>query len=175
MRLDITPAQPTAGLLPKKLSNSRLGLCVFALIALVACEHTPSAGPRAELGARGKPEASRAAAPIASIAVPAVASALPCLTAASLDLSRLLELRPADANERAALVAARRELERLLQVPAEFYVTLQSTEDLILLELWHESSFDAEHCGKRENPGEHNRTLTYDVRKARIVASKVWP
>jgi hypothetical protein len=175
MRLDITPAPRAPGLLPKKGRNSRLGRCVFSLIALVACEPTPSAGPRAEPSASARSEANRAAAPIASLAVPAVASAPPCLTAASLDLSRFLELQPTDANERAALVAARRELERLLQVPAEFYVTLQSTGELILLELWHESSFDAEHCGKRENPGEHNRTLTYDVRRARIVASKVWP
>ncbi len=156
---------------------TRIARFVSLAAAVVACNRGAprSDEPRARASASSPPATtSSAAAAPDSAAVAPPASSKACLTPESLALTRLNQLHRAEPGERAAIAAARRELTRELQEPAEYYATLQSSADLVIMELWHESTFAPENCGKTTNPGERNRTLSYDVRKARIVATKVW-
>lgn len=148
------------------------GLTLAVTLASSACERAQKpSGHRSEPAVSMSTSASSSAPltrPLPS------ETATPCLTPQSLSLIRLLELQPTEAGERAALTAVRRELTRLLTPPSEYYATLQTAGDIVVAELWHESSFAPENCGKAGNPGERNRTISYDVRKARIVGTKVW-
>jgi hypothetical protein len=76
--------------------------------------------------------------------------------------------------EKAAVLAARRELSRLLEVPSDYFGSVQTAGDLVLLELWHRSAFPPEGCVLAGSSGGKRRTLSYDPRRQRIVSSKVW-
>lgn len=103
----------------------------------------------------------------------------------------LTQLSGENANETAAIAAAGRELKRVLEVPGDYFATVQTAGDLVLLELWHRSAFLPENCDAAESwkrgasgslkPGEGAgnrcakcRTLAYDPRLRRIVSAKVW-
>jgi hypothetical protein len=107
-------------------------------------------------------------------AIPAPAASARCITPESVGAVRFEELVGEGGDEKAALAAAARELERVLEVPAGYLATVQSAGDLVLLELWHRSTFAPEHCGKLGNPGEKSRTMAYDPRLRRIVSTKIW-
>ena len=85
-----------------------------------------------------------------------------------------LEQYPAqDPVERAAVTAAKRELVRLLEPPAMYFVSAQTVDSRVLVELWHESAFTATHCAARGADGK-SRTLTYDAGRRAIVSTKIW-
>ena len=85
-----------------------------------------------------------------------------------------LEQYPAqDPVERAAVTAAKRELVRLLEPPAMYFVSAQTVDSRVLVELWHESAFTAAHCAARGADGK-SRTLTYDAGRRAIVSTKIW-
>lgn len=103
-----------------------------------------------------------------------VGSARSCATPDALGLVRFDALRGANAVETQAIAAVRRELERVLEDPERYYATLETAEDLVIVELWYEGAFAAGHCAVRGNPDEKSRTMTYDVRRRRVVSTKVW-
>ena len=84
----------------------------------------------------------------------------------------MAQLAGESADETAAIAAARRELERVLEVPADYFATVQTAGDLVLLELWHRSAFLPENCAG--NRCAKCRTQAYDPKLRRIVSTKVW-
>jgi hypothetical protein len=98
----------------------------------------------------------------------------PCITPESVAVSPLSSLSGETSAEKAAVLAARRELSRLLEVPADYFGNVQTAGDLVLLELWHRSAFPPDGCIQAGSAGGKRRTLSYDPRKQRIVSSKVW-
>ena len=153
---------------------------VVALVAIVGCSRAGE--PHAE----ANPTPSVAAAHSASVATPApsvaaapLASSAPepkrrCITPESLGATPLTELKGGSDRERRAVVAARAELKRVLENPNDFYATVQATDDLVLLELWHRSAFLPENCNEIGNPGGKCRTLGYDPKRDRITSTKFW-
>jgi hypothetical protein len=86
---------------------------------------------------------------------------------------RLPQAKSADPVEAAALGAARRELVRVLERPADYFSTVQTAGRLVLVELWHESAFTPQNCAVRGADGK-SRTLTYDANRQRLVGTKIW-
>jgi hypothetical protein len=148
---------------------------LVAMVVLAACSRS---------GDAPKPTAS--AAPARRVPAPVVASAAQgapaassaasnrCLTPESVGATPLPKLVGANAREQQALVAARAELRRVLEDPAEFFANVQATDDVVLIELWHRSAFLPENCGVTGNPGDKCRTLAYDPTKGRITSTKFW-
>ena len=97
-----------------------------------------------------------------------------CITPESVGASPLSDLKGGSDRERRAVVAARAELKRVLENPNDFYGTVQATDDLVLLELWHRSAFLPENCNDLGNPGGKCRTLGYDPKRDRITSTKFW-
>lgn len=97
-----------------------------------------------------------------------------CITPESVGAQPLVESRGSSALEQRALVAARAELQRVLEAPGEFFAVVQATDDLVLLELWHRSAFSPEHCNELGNPGGKCRTFGYDPKRGRITSTKFW-
>jgi len=96
-----------------------------------------------------------------------------CATPDSLGVVRLEQYQAQDPVERAAVTAAKRELVRLLEPPAVYFVSAQTVDSRVLVELWHESAFTATHCAARGADGK-SRTLTYDAGRRAIVSTKIW-
>jgi hypothetical protein len=90
----------------------------------------------------------------------------------------LAKLTGESANELAAVAAARRELKRVLEAPEDYFASVQTAGDLVLLELWHRSAFLLESCATAgEKPNARCakcRTFAYDPKLGRIVSTKVW-
>lgn len=149
----------------------RIRIFLAALALLGACARREA--PTQE---RGQPSASARASASASNApaTPPAAASARCITPESVGAVRLEELDGEGAHERAAITAAARELRRVLELPADYFATVQSAGDLVLLELWYHSAFLPEQCGKPGNPGEKSRTMAYDPRLHRIVSTKIW-
>lgn len=137
-----------------------------------------SACSRASTASSG--QASSSARPV-SVAIP---SAIPsnvapsaearCITPESVGATPFGELEGASDKERRALSAARAELVRVLEDPSQFFASVQATDELVLLELWHQSAFLPQNCAVTGNPGGKCRTLAYDPKKARITSTKFW-
>jgi len=72
------------------------------------------------------------------------------------------------------VAAARRELERVLEVPEDYFGNVQSVGDLVLLELWPRAAFLPENCQSSGERCAKCRTFTYDAKRGRIVSTKVW-
>jgi hypothetical protein len=107
-------------------------------------------------------------------AAPSASAKAGCITPESVGVSALASLSGETVAEKAAVLAARRELGRLLEVPADYFGSVQTAGDLVLLELWHRSAFPPEGCVLAGSSGGKRRTLSYDPRRQRIVSSKVW-
>lgn len=95
-----------------------------------------------------------------------------CITPESVNATPLSRLSGASADERAAIAAVSRELARVLELPGDYFASVQTAGDLVLLELWHSSAFLPENC--RESRCAKCRTQAYDPKKQRIVSTKVW-
>ncbi|MFZ5895829.1 MAG: hypothetical protein ACOY0T_32530 [Myxococcota bacterium] len=107
-------------------------------------------------------------------ASPSAAAPTRCITPESVGAVLLTELKSDSDKERRAVQAAIVELKRVLENPAQFFASVQTTDDLVLIELWHESAFRPQHCNVVGNPGGKCRTLGYDARKGRITSTKFW-
>jgi hypothetical protein len=145
----------------------------------VSCRQPAPPGqdtPRGLLGVSAKRVASAPSAPAVSAASAATTTkAEPaCVTPESVGVSALGSLSGDSGAEKAAVLAAQRELSRLLEVPADYFGNVQTAGDLVLLELWHRSAFPPHGCVAPGSSGGKRRTLSYDPRKQRIVTSKVW-
>ena len=86
---------------------------------------------------------------------------------------RLEQYRAQDPVERAAVSSAQRELLRLLERPPAYFVSAQTVDGRVLVELWHESAFTPSNCAVRGADGK-SRTLTYDAARRAIVNTKIW-
>lgn len=154
----------------------RFGLALL----LVACSRSPQATPRPVASVASAAPSARAASAAASTPVPSAAPEVSavrpnrCITPESIGATRLLELKATNPREQQALVAARAELRRVLEDPAQFFANVQATDDVVLIELWHESAFAAENCGVVGNPGGKCRTFGFDPKKGRIISTKFW-
>ncbi|HET9957922.1 MAG TPA: hypothetical protein VFQ61_25665 [Polyangiaceae bacterium] len=174
----------------------RSGRCLAGWIAVLtvvlgACARNAPAGGSAE-SAPSAPSVTPAAGSMPSISArtssPASASApnsdptrdpehttpepsSDCPTAASLGATALLELEATTSAEQAAIQAVRRELTRVLENPGSYFGTVQTASDLILVELWHKSGLSPE--AGCHAPGKR-RTMTFDPRAGKIVATKIW-
>jgi hypothetical protein len=147
---------------------------LVVIVLLAACSRSGDA-PKPTVSAAPP---LRAPTPVGSAAqgVPAASSAASnrCLTPESVGATPLPTLAGANAREQQALVAARAELRRVLEDPAQFFANVQATDDVVLIELWHRSAFLPENCGVTGNPGGKCRTLGYDPKKGRITSTKFW-
>jgi hypothetical protein len=135
----------------------------FVAIALCACRssnHAPEAG-----AAAAQPSASHSA---ELGGAKGVGQRRDCVTAASLGARRLEGEEPFEEAEREAVRAVRNELLRLLERPDDFRATLDDTDKLVVVELWHVSTL--EECVDARDTHEKNRTLVYDVAARRIVS-----
>lgn len=151
-------------------SLARLGLSLCVLFT--GCSRAERAPTQAVLKEVSAPSASLPRS-VASAAPSASASAQ-CVTPESVGVSALGNLSGQNTAENAAIAAARHELTRVLEVPSDYFGSVQTAGDLVLLELWHRSSFPPESCVPAGSSGGKRRTLSYDLRKQRIVSSKVW-
>jgi hypothetical protein len=97
-----------------------------------------------------------------------------CVTPQSAGVVPLSELKGDGLSEVAAVAAARRELKRVLEIPDDYFGSVQSAGDLVLLELWPRAAFLPENCEKSGERCAKCRTLTYDPQRGRIVSTKVW-
>lgn len=154
-------------------------LAALASVCAAGCNRRESAAqvssarPAAVYGA----ESALAAASRSSSTNIAPPSALPrarCVTPENVGAVAFLGLSGESAVEKAAIAAAGRELKRVLEVPAEYFATVQTAGDLVLLELWHRSAFSPENCEDAQTRCAKCRTLAYDPKLRRIVATKVW-
>lgn len=158
----------------------KLALALFVIGC--SCSREPPSNSNAEQRAAAsatdtKPEASAAAAVASAVPTPVPSSSEPnrrCITPESVGATPLVALKGSSERERRAVAAARAELTRVLERPSDFYATVQATDDLVLLELWHRSAFLPENCNDRGNPGGKCRTLGYDPKRDRITSTKFW-
>ena len=97
-----------------------------------------------------------------------------CVTPESAGVVALSELKGEGVNELAAVAAARSELKRVLEVPDDYFGSVQSAGDLVLLELWPRAAFLPENCQSSGERCAKCRTLTFDPKRSRIVSTKVW-
>lgn len=94
------------------------------------------------------------------------------MTPESVNAGPLSQLSGVSADERAAIAAVNRELLRVLEAPGDYFASVQTAGDLVLLELWHKSAFLPENC--RERRCAKCRTQAYDPKKHKLVSTKVW-
>ncbi|HET9933915.1 MAG TPA: hypothetical protein VFQ35_24595 [Polyangiaceae bacterium] len=177
--------------------RSSVVLPALALLAL-GCSRPREAAPNPN-GRESAPAvvasapAAVASAPAAVASAPAVVASAPaavastpkgaasaaeanrrCITPESVGATPLAELKGNGERERKAIAAGRAELKRVLENPNDFYATVQATDDLVLLELWHQSAFAPENCNDHGNPGGKCRTFGYDPKRDRITSTKFW-
>jgi hypothetical protein len=62
----------------------------------------------------------------------------------------------------------------VLEAPENYFGSVQSAGDLVLLELWPSSAFLPENCEKASQECAKCRTLTFDPKRGRVVSTKVW-
>lgn len=113
---------------------------------------------------------------VAPSAVPTASSpstAAACATPDSFGAVPIAQFHADDPTESAAVASAQSELKRVLERPLDYFVTVQTAGERVLVELWHRSAFTPEHCAARGADGK-SRTYTYDTRTRRIVATKIW-
>jgi hypothetical protein len=146
------------------------------LWGLSGCERKrsePNIDVQASVNAPAISVAPPTAPAVAAASVVASAVAPSCATPDSLGVVRLAQYQAQDPVERAAVTAAGRELVRLLERPAAYFVSAQTVDNRVLVELWHESAFTPAHCASRGADGK-SRTLTYDSARRVIVSTKIW-
>jgi hypothetical protein len=156
-----------------------------SIALMVACQRDrpqraapASASERIAAGAIASVAAASATTPSATTpsAVPAAsAPATPaaCATPDSFGAVPIAQFHADDPAESAAVAAAQSELKRVLERPSDYFVTVQTAGERVLVELWHRSAFTQEHCAARGADGK-SRTYTYDTHTRRIVATKIW-
>jgi hypothetical protein len=78
-------------------------------------------------------------------------------------------------SNKKALDIVIRELENDGENPYEYYVQIEKdNKEKVSIHLWHQISFDSEHCNVLGNPSGKNKTFIVDLKNKNVIEKQLW-